>query len=306
MFKVRLIVLLFLMVPLMGYSQEVGPVGGQVQVRSRFLADSLRIGEKVPFSVTAKYPRRLNILYPDSTYSFNPFEFESKHYFPTKTTDSLSYDSVVYYVTSYEIDSIQMFRMPVYVLHGSDCTTIFGTVDSIFLKQYVNHVPDSVSTQQLPLKTNTDYLNVSWLLNYPVIGYVVTGLTVVSIGVWLVFGKSIRRYYKLKRLDKDHVAFLHSFADASQQVQSEFSQLNAERVLVIWKRYMERLEERPYTKYSTKEIVHMLNEADLSNALRSIDKMVYGGVVANVDVFDELREVSRSHYSEKIRKVNNE
>ena len=76
--------------------------------------------------------------------------------------------------------------------------------------------------------------------------------------------------------------------------------------LVVWKRYMERLEERPYTKYSTKEIVHMLDEAELSKALRSIDRMVYGGVVSNTEVFNELREVSRSHYSEKIRKVNNE
>lgn len=299
MFKVRLIILVLLVVPLLGYSQDI-------QVRSRFLADSLKIGEKVPFSVTAKYPRRLNILYPDSTYSFNPFEFESKQYFPTVTKDTLSYDSVVYYITSYEIDSIQMFRMPVYVLHGSDCTTIFGAADSIFLKQYVDHVPDSVSAQQLPLKTNTDYLNVSWLLNYPVIGFTVLGLTIISGVVWLVFGKRIRRYYKLKRLNKDHVAFLQTFGDALQHVQSEFSQLNAERALVVWKRYMERLEERPYTKYSTKEIVHMLDETELSKALRSIDRMVYGGVVSNTEVFNELREVSRSHYSEKIRKVNNE
>lgn len=298
--------MLLIVMTSVAYGQEAAPVGGQVQVRSRFLADSLKIGEKVPFSVTAKYPRQLNILYPDSAYSFNPFEFESKLYFPTRTTDSLSYDSVVYYITSYEIDSIQMFRMPVYVLHGSDCTTVFGTADSIFLKQYVSHVPDSVSTQQLPLKTNTDYLNVSWLLNYPIIGYVVAGLTVICVVVWLVFGKRIRRYYRLKRLDKDHVTFLHNFADALQRVQSEFTQMNAEKALVIWKRYMERLEDRPYTKYSTKEIVQMLDEGGLSNALRTIDRMVYGGVGSNPEAFNELREVSRSHYTEKIRKVNNE
>ncbi|MEI9920728.1 MAG: hypothetical protein WDO14_18335 [Bacteroidota bacterium] len=299
----RFIALLFLIIPSLAYSQEAG---AQVTVRSRFLADSIRIGEKVPFAVTAKYPKRVNILYPDSSYSFNPFEFESKEYFATKTKDSLSYDSVVYYITSYEIDSIQVFRMPVYVLQGSDCTTVFGAADSIFLKQYVEQVPDSISTQQLPLKTNTDYLNVRWLLNYPIVGYVSASLVVIVLVVWLVFGKRIRRYYTLKRLDKDHVAFLQSFADALQRMQSEFSQLNAERALVVWKKYMERLEERPYTKYSTKEIVQMLDEASLKTALRSIDRMVYGGVASAIDAFDQLREVSRSHYSEKIRKVNNE
>jgi hypothetical protein len=298
-FKVRFIVLLLLIVPSLAYSQEV-------QVRSRFLADSIKIGEKVPFAVTAKYPRRINILYPDSSYSFNPFEFESKDYFATTTKDSLSYDSVVYYITSYEIDSIQMFRMPVYVLQGNDCTTVFGTADSIFLKQYVEHVPDSISTQQLPLKTNTDYLSVSWLFNYPIFAWIAGSVIVICVVVWLVFGKRIRRYYTLKRLDKDHVAFLHTFAEALQRMQSEFSQLNAERALVIWKQYMERLENQPYTKYSTKEIAHMLNESGLSMALRSIDRMVYGGVITVPEAFDQLREVSRSHYSEKIKKVNNE
>ena len=296
MFKLRFIAFILFIIPSLVYSQEV-------QVRSRFLADSLKIGEKVPFAVTVKYPRQVNILYPDSSYSFNPYEFESKEYFATKTTDSLSYDSVVYYITSYEIDSIQMFRMPVYVLQGSDCTAVFGAADSIFLKQMVSHVPDSVTTQQLPLKTNTSYLNVSWLFNYPIAVYVVAALVIIVVVTWLMFGKRIRRYYKLKKLNKDHTDFLHRFADALQQVQSEFSSLNAETALVIWKKYMERLEQRPYTKYSSTEILRTLSDSNLSKALRSIDKMVYGGIASNPDVFQELREVSRSHFDEQIRKL---
>jgi hypothetical protein len=277
----------------------------QVNVRSRFLADSLKIGEKIPFSVTATYPSRINILYPDSSYSFNPFEFESKQFFPTKTYDSLSYDSVVYYITSYEIDSIQMFRMPVYVLQGADCTAVFGATDSIFLKQMVDHVPDSVNAQQLPLKINTKYLNVSWLFNYPIAIYVGVGILVVAIVVWFAFGKRIRRYFILKRLNKDHTEFLHRYADALQQMQTEYSSNKAERALVIWKKYMESLEQKPYTKYSSKEILRLLNDSNLKAALRAIDKMVYGNIASDTAVFQELREVSRSHYNEKLRQLNN-
>ena len=298
MSKLRFITFIFFIVPSLVYSQEV-------QVRSRFLADSLRIGEKVQFSVTATYPRGVNILYPDSTYSFNPFEFESKEYFATKTVDSLSYDSVVYYLTSYEVDSIQVFRMPVYVLQANDCTTVFGVADSIFLKEMVNHVPDSVTANQLPLKTNTSYLNVSWLFNYPIAVYVVASVVIILTIAWLVFGKRIRRYFKLKRLNKDHDDFLHRFAEALQQVQSEFTSMNAETALVIWKKYMERLEQKPYTKYSSREILRILHDSNLSSALRSIDKMVYGGIAADTEVFQELREVSRSHYNEKIQRLNN-
>jgi hypothetical protein len=285
-------------IPSLTFAQEAN-----VQVRSRFLADTLKIGEKVPFAVTAKYPKRVNILYPDSLYSFNPFEFESKEYFPTKTTDSLSYDSVVYYITSYEIDSIQMFRMPVYVLQGADCTTVYGAADSIILKQFVRTVPDSIATQQLPLKTNTSYLNVAWLFNYPIAVYIVAGLVFITVVVWIAFGKKIRRHFALKRLTKNHADFLQRFADALQQMQADLSSLNAEKALVIWKKYMESLDQKPYTKYSSKEILRILNEGNLPTALRSIDKMVYGGRAAETQVFDELRDISMSHYDEKISKL---
>jgi len=195
--------------------------------------------------------------------------------------------------------------MPVYVLHGSDCTTVFGATDSIFLKQMVDHVPDSVTAEQLPLKINTKYLNVSWLFNYPIAIYVGVGLVVIAIIVWFVFGKRIRRYFVLKRLNKDHSEFLNRFADAMNSMQSEYSSSKAEKALVIWKRYMESLEQKPYTKYSSKEILRLLNDSNLSAALRTIDKMVYGGVASDTAVFQELREVSRSHYNEKLRQLNN-
>lgn len=294
----RFITFLLILIPSVAWSQNV-------KVRSRFLADTLKIGEKVPFAVTARYPRKVNILYPDSSYSFNPFEFESREYFPTITTDSISYDSAVYFITSYEVDSIQMFRMPVYVMQGADCTVVFGAADSIFLKQLVDHVPDSVAAQQLPLKTNTSYLNVQWLFNYPIATYVAGALIVIVIVVWVVFGKRIRRYYALKRLNKSHVEFLHRFADALNQMQAGFSVVKAESALVIWKRYMESLEEKPYTKYSSKEILRVLDDKNLATALRSIDRMVYGGVASNAEAFNELREVSRSHFNEKLRKVHN-
>lgn len=294
------------MVPAAAWSQNLPRTASGVEVRSRFLADTLKIGEKVPFSVTARYPRKVNILYPDSSYSFNPFELESKEYFPTVTTDSTSYDSAVYYITSYEVDSIQVFRMPVYVLQGADCTLVFGAADSIVLKQMVHNVPDSIPTQQLPLKTNTAYLNVNWLFNYPVASIVLLVLVVAAVVVWIVFGKRIRRHFVLKRLNKAHGDFLHHFADALQQLQNGFNARGAESALVIWKRYMEGLEEKPYTKYSSKEILRLLDDQNLAVALRSIDRMVYGGIASDTEAFNQLREVSRSHFNEKLRKVNNE
>ncbi|MEJ0033039.1 MAG: hypothetical protein WDO15_23025 [Bacteroidota bacterium] len=132
---------------------------------------------------------------------------ESKEYFATKTKDSLSYDSVVYYITSYEIDrhtDVPYARVCItrQRLHACVRRGRFDLPQTIRRTCSWTQYPHSSSH----LKTNTDYLNVNWLFNYPVAVWVTGSLIVISIVVWFVFGKRIRRYYKLKRLDKDHVA----------------------------------------------------------------------------------------------------
>ncbi len=233
-------------------------------------------------------------------------ELESKQFFPTVTRDSISYDSVVYYLTSYEIDSIQTFSMPVFVIHGADCTAVFGRRDSIRLKEYIAHVPDSVEAARLPLKVNTNYTSVSWLFNYPLASLIIGVLLVALLVVWIIFGKRILRHFRLKRMMKAHNEFMQKFRAAVQAVQKDFSAKDAENALVLWKRYMENLEERPYSKYSSREIVRFFDDKELPVALRKIDRMVYGGVGEDVTAFDDLGTVSLKHYNDKIRKINNE
>lgn len=275
-----------------------------VIVRGRFQADSLRIGETVPFSLSASYPSELQLLFPDSTFNFTPFELGSKKYFPTKTTNQISYDSVVYYLLSYEVDSAQFLQLPVFVVHPGDCTSVVSNRDSIFLKHLVEVVPDSVSAQQLPLKTNTKYLAVDWLFNYPIViiglAAVVTVLTV----TWLIFGRRIRRYFRLKRLNKNHYTFLERYSNALQGLQPGTPASRAEKALVIWKQYMESLENKPYTKYTSKEILRMETNDKLAFALKGIDRMIYGGIGSEPQqAFAELRDYSQSHFMRKLEEV---
>lgn len=295
----RYLIFLVLLIPVLAEAQHV-------EVRSRFLDDTLRIGQPVPFALTARYPRKLNVLFPDSTYEFAPFEFESKQYFPTRSTDSLSYDSVVYYISSFEIDSVQSFRMPVFVLHGSDCTTYFGTRDSIIVKQLVAHVPDSVETAKLPLKTNTNYQSVRKLFNYPLVVYVIAGLLLVGILVWIFFGKRIRRYFAIRRLTNAHETFMKKFGEQLQQLQGAHSVVVAESALATWKRYMESLFDRPFAMYSSREITSVLKNEKLAPVLWSVDRMIYGGVGRDTTPFEQLRDISGEYFQEKLKEVSHE
>src|SRR6476661_4872994 len=62
----------------------------EIKVHAKFNGDSVKIGKPLEFYLSARYPENLNILFPDSAFSFAPFEFQKKIYFPTKTENGIS------------------------------------------------------------------------------------------------------------------------------------------------------------------------------------------------------------------------
>jgi hypothetical protein len=153
----------------------------EVKVTGSFLKDSVRIGEPVGFALSARYPQHLTILFPDSTFSFAPFEFTSKKIFNTQTQNGISYDSTIYYLQTFEIDPAQRLLLPVFVTTARDCTTLFTKPDSVFLIQLVNSAPDSVAAQNLPLKINTLYEKVFSQFNYVLLLIIGLSLAVAAI-----------------------------------------------------------------------------------------------------------------------------
>ncbi len=258
----------------------------QVAVKGAFVQDSLVIGDKVFFYLTARYPQNKVILFPDSTWQYAPYEYIAKRYFSTETKDSVSYDSAIYELTSFEIDSAQLLRLPVFQINPFDTTFYYSDTDTLHLKELVTQpLPDTLQAQNLPLKTNTDYQPVHWLFNYPVL-LIVCGvlLPVAAIG-WLVFGEKIRKKYRVKKLLKAHQEFLQQFTAIELTLQQQFSNKLAEQAASKWKYYLENLDTNPYTKFTVKELSKLIPNNDLIAALKKLDAAVYGN---NVDLHDSL------------------
>src|SRR5687768_12536023 len=85
-----------------------------IKVSGGFLKDSVQIGEPVAYFLSATYPQSLTVLFPDSTFSFKPFEYNRKRLSPTHTVGGVSHDSVVYYLSTFEVDKIQYLNLPVF------------------------------------------------------------------------------------------------------------------------------------------------------------------------------------------------
>lgn len=280
-------------------------VVAQVNVKGGFIQDTARIGEPVQYYLTARYPRYTQVLFPDSTFRFTPFEFQKKIYTPTLTREGQSYDSAVYTLMTFEIDEVQYLSLPVFQLQAADCTYHVPIRDSIVLSLLVTEpVPDSISAQDLPLKTNTTYQRVPFLFNYPILVIILVSLGVLVIVLWMAFGKRIRKYFKLKRLTSNHQKFLHSFTEQIRQLQQQFNAELTERALSLWKKYLENLEGKPYTKLTTRETLHSETDTRLRESLPLLDKAIYGHHTTVVEPLSHLQRIAEEKFEKKVAEIN--
>lgn len=280
--------------------------GQQIKPRGQFLEDSIKVGVPVGFTLAVRHPKNIDVVFPDSLYDFSPYELVDKRYFPTQSDSVSSYDSAVYFITSFEIDEIQTLALPVFVLHNNDSTPIYTRPDTVILKTLVAEIPEA-GVEGLPLKENTTYKPVSYQFNYP---YLIIGIALVLIIIGLVvvfYGKKIRKYFLIRKLNKQHRKFLEKFDRLLNEKERPVNE-QAERLLVLWKQYLEKLEARPYTQLTTKEIINIYQPENIEDALKSLDRSIYGNVPENgllTEKFTALKMFAQNKYEEKSKEVKN-
>lgn len=277
-----------------------------VIVRAGFFKDSLIVGDQTGFYVTARYAKEKSVVFPDSTFDFAPFEYERRTYFPTETKDGLSYDSVIYYLSTFEIDRVQRLKLPVHELLAEDSITYFSNEDSILLTPLVTMALDTIPAEALPLKRNVAYQNVSFLFNYPIATIILSVLIVLTAIGWFLFGKKIRRYFQARRMQRAHATFTKAFSDRIHQLKETFSPQTTEAALVLWKKYMEQLESKPYTKLTTRETKTLNPDEQLIGSLKTIDGAIYGYAHPEtlVNSLEQLQAFANTHFEARLKNVN--
>ena len=275
--------------------QDARPIG-------YFLKDSVKIGESVPYSLSYKDKKNRPVIFPDSTFSFAPFELLDKDYFDTKSDTINSIDSAVYYLATFEIDTVQRLSLPVFLDTGSDSVELMALMDSIILDQVVTQMPDSVNMAETKA-----FQPVSLQFNYPywIIGLVILG--VVSIVVMAIWGTEIRKRIRLYRLKKQLAKFQEQFDAEIEGINQNISKPQLEQVLKFWKNYMEKLEDIPYTKLTTREIINIQQNSSLEETLKSIDKNIYSTVTVSAlqNDFEFLKDYSLDRYNHVTELIKN-
>ena len=279
-------------------------ISAWAQVKGKFIEDSIGIGIPVKYVLSFKHPEKFDVFFPDSTYNFAPFELVKREYTPTSTQKGISLDSVIYTLILFEVKPIQKLQLPVYIRTISDCTKVMPLEDSIYFQSMI---PAKAKIDTLQLKMDTQPIHLTQQANYPLMIMVFMGLGAFGMIIFWLFGKPIKRQIKLFQFRRRFDEYQRVFQRLSKDTNELNRRLeNVEKALVLWKKYIERLEEKPFTTFTTKEILDNIKDARLPEALREIDATIYGGnfskkTVSSLAILQELAEgLYREHRQDLI------
>ena len=256
---------------------SVGQNNKMTRPVGKFQQDSLKIGTAVEFSFYAQHPAATEVIFPDSSYNFAPFELIARRYFTTRTVSGISLDSVVYTLRTFSVAARQSLSLPAYILEKNDTLPLYSRPDEIKLIQLVQGKADPEK-----LKSHTELAIIKERFN---IAYWLIGAGIVILAffmIWLLFGKNIIIRYRLYTLQKRHTVFINRFNAYIDQFNQSESLQTIEQAITLWKNYLTNLEGNAINSYTTREIASFYNDdEDVTTALRLFDKAIYGNIVSD-------------------------
>ncbi len=274
----------------------------KVQVSGYFTQDSAQLGERVAFVLKASYPQSAQLIFPDSTYDFAPFVFLEKKTFVSMTTDGITQDSALYFLSNFSLESSSYLSLPVFELARYDSITYYTNEAELKLKLNLDSIPE-----QLQFKENNVYQPLEKPFNWFVFGAVVSGI-LLGIGIlFFVFADRIKRLFRKNREKIRWIQFERKWKRLSESLQQNPNQTLADEVIGLWKGYLEHLRSQPIQEWTSSEIAAALDDKEVFKALRSIDIIIYAGGEGDTSAATSyLLEVARANYKATLNQITHE
>ncbi len=289
------------------------------QPKGVFLKKQAKIGENITYILTFRYPKDLQVLFPDTNYNFSPFELKQKRIFPTKTDKktNLSLDSVIYELNTFDLQEKQILDLPIFYYFEGDSIKVNAENDTITLLKVAPTLENSknsvgenpANSLEKQLKSNLQHLPLRQQVNYP---YFVGGFLAILLFLWIVWrfsGKWFKMQFKLFQQRRRYDNFKDSFNKDMARIRVNKRVKDIENALSIWKKYLDDMENKPFTSYTSKEITQIINEPNLLESLSSIDKAIYGQIIdenldKNLVYLKDLAKVRYIIKQKQIRGIN--
>ena len=271
------------------------------QLSSYFLSDSTLVGQDVFYVVKYSHHPDEEFIFPDSNYIFAPFEFVNKLHFSTKTNNQKSIDSVVYQLRTFELKPITQFSTPVFIINNNDTVKLYSNYSQIAIKSVILEQP-----KELKLIADASFIDMIFRINgllWIILG--VIGIIVLIVLIVILY-KPLVKAFSNYRKKKDYDQFIFKFDQLKFDYEKNPKSFILENAVKSWKDYLQKIRKEPFSTYTSKEIIQKIDSESLENALKSIDKGIYGNMKLNSIDHDlsVLKQIAVDYYLKNDLKTN--
>ena len=240
----------------------------EIEYKVYFIKDSVKIGDSIPLISILKYPKSIELIQPDSSYNYLTFEYIDKKTFPSIQIDNIILDSTVYYLRTFEIDSTQNIKLEATIINKNDSLNIISNTDSITLISQVTDISSS-------LINNTLFSVLKSIFNSEKVIYLIIIILSIIILLFVLFRKKIIKYFKIRRIKSQLNKFNIEFELLSKNYSKNNKIRELEKLLLLWKRFMEKFTNKPFSSSTTNEISYFINDKNILRILSISDKCIY-------------------------------
>lgn len=245
---------------------------GHPEMHCQFLERAARPGQMVRLVMTLHYPCHEVYLLPDSSYHYAPFTLIKKEIFQTKMKASWCFDSIVYHLQQFEVSGPISYQLPAYQIKSGDSAIFFPVGDSLRIVPYLS------STDSLEIKDWAGYVLLPEKWEYKKTAAKILGFLLGLGIVYFLIGKWLSRRVRLIRLFIEHRRYIQEYKKQSTDFKALRSAQILEALLINWKNYLSKIEDRNFQTLTTTELMRDFEEYQEIRHLQTLDRYLYGGV----------------------------
>ena len=274
----------------------------KIEYKGYFIKENKTIGDTIYFISTINYPKNIEIIQPDSSNNYKTFEYIDKLIFPSLKIEDRILDSTIYLLRTFNTDTIQSLKLSSYIINNNDSLKITSTEDNLIISNQIQKID-----QSLKVKYNTILSKINKLINYKYVTYIIAVILLIIGLTYILFGKKIIIFFKIHRLKKAFKSFENKFEKQKIIYKKEKSKNEIEKLLIIWKVFMEFISNKTYLSSTTKEIKKFNNNKKIITSLKEFDKNIYSpnkNILESKDINNLLYE-AKHNFNVKLKKIKN-
>ena len=274
----------------------------KIEYKSYFIKENKTIGDTIYFISTINYPKNIEIIQPDSSNDYKTFEYIDKLIFPSLKIEDRVLDSTIYLLRTFNTDTIQSLKLSSYIINNNDSLKITSTEDDLIISNQIKKID-----QSLKVKYNTILSKINKLINYKYVTYIIAIILLIIGLTYILFGKKIVIFFKIHRLKKAFKSFETKFQKQQIIYKKEKSKNEIEKLLVIWKVFMEFISNKTYLSSTTKEIEKLNSNKKIISSLKEFDKNIYSlnkNTLKSKDINNVFNE-AKHNFNVKLKNIKN-